>query len=87
MLTGLLAGCDPCGYVAEGGSPNLYAGMALDALRRLHRGADAVDMLKVFPGDVPVDSAMQFIRVSLDWWDTARYMQSPSFQRVVAAFG
>ena len=87
MLTGLLAGCDPCGFVEKGGSPNLYAGMALDALGRLHRGTDTVDMLNVFPGDVAVESAMSFIRVSMDWWDTARAVRSDSFQQVAAAFG
>lgn len=77
MLTTLLAGCDPCGYVDQGGSPNLYAGMALATLRRLHRGTDAVDLLNVFPDDASAPAALQFARVAVHWWSIASGVNAP----------
>lgn len=86
MLTSLLAGTDPCGYVETGGSPNLYAGIALDALRRLHRGTDAADLLNIFPGDAAAPAAAQFVRVAVDWWETACGVRAAAFEQAVAAF-
>ena len=72
MLTTLMAGCDPCGWVDAGRSPNQYAGVALDMLSALHHGADVPRLLMRFPGDASVEKATRFARVALDWWQTAQ---------------
>ena len=72
MLTTLLAACDPCGWVDEGGSPNLYAGLALATLKLLQVGADAPTLLTVLPSDTETPAAMQFTRAAVDWWTEAR---------------
>lgn len=71
MLTALLAGCDPCRHVTGGDSPDVYAGIALDAVRLLHRGTRVVDMLDVFPGEADASAVLQFARAAVDWWETA----------------
>lgn len=86
MLTSLLAGCDPCGYVDGGGSPNLYAAIALDGVRRLHRGSDVPDLLGIFPGDADAASALKFARVAIDWWSTAVSVRDRSLQAAAHAF-
>ena len=72
MLTALLAGCDPCSYVASGGSPDLYAGLAVEALERIEAGAGPADVVLALPGEADASAAWQFANVAVEWCGSVR---------------
>ena len=72
MLTALLAGCDPCSYVAAGGSPDLYAGLAVEALERIEAGGGPADLVLALPGDADACAAWQFASVAVEWCGSQR---------------
>ena len=72
MLTALLAGCDPCSYVAAGGSPDLYAGLAVEALARIEAGAGPADLVLARPGEADAGAAWQFASVAVEWCGSQR---------------
>ena len=72
MLVTLLASCDPCGYVDAGGSPNLYAGVAGDALTVLHAGAGLIDLVMAMPPEADASAAWRFANAALSWWASKR---------------
>ena len=72
MLTMLAAGCDPCGWVDTGRSPNLYAGVALDALKRIRVGAEPVDLVMALPGDADAGAGLRFALAAITWWNGER---------------
>lgn len=77
MLTTLLAGCDPCGWVEAGGSPNLYAGLALEVVGALHRDAGVPAVVMMLPGEAALEPTTKFARVAVDWWRTTRDLRNP----------
>lgn len=77
MLTTLLAGCDPCGWVEAGGSPNLYAGVALEVVGALHRDVGVPDVIMMLPGEAALEPTTKFARVAVDWWRTTRDLRNP----------
>ena len=72
MLTALLAGCDPCSYVASGGSPDLYAGLAVEVLQRIEAGAGPADLVLALPGEADATAAWQFASVAVEWCASER---------------
>ena len=77
MLTTLMAGCDPCGWVDQGGSPNLYVEASREVLVALQHRADVTAVVMTLPGEADVEPAMTFARVAVDWWRTADVARPP----------
>jgi hypothetical protein len=70
MLMALLWACDPCRYVAKGGSVAEYADVAARAVDELNAKPvpRAGDLVALFEGRADPGSAAQFATAALDWW-------------------
>ena len=68
MLLTLLASCDPCSSIDDGGDPGNYQPLAAALASRLQEpGCHAGDLFVLFPPDANAARVLQFVATAMDW--------------------
>lgn len=68
MISVLLAACDPCGYMHNGGSAHDYTRLAWQVEGALRAGMGASQLKALLQTTCAMEDPARFCEAAVDWW-------------------